>query len=107
LQPSFMGDIKLFSCHSAIRTKGANSFADRFAEAMWGRTYINCRIYGYTESLNAAYTEGVGKGALLHKYGLSHDGGVLTMKDRANTYRRERTNHDAVHDAAFERTGRG
>jgi len=87
LKPAFMGDIKLFNCHSATRTNGENSFADLFATAMWEREYTHCRIFGYEDSVEAAYkNRGFGK---LCKH--VHMAGYPVAQSQARDVRRERT----------------
>lgn len=100
LKKHFMGDIKCFSCDSAKRTNGLNSFADVFADAMFEREYTHCRIFGYTMALNAGYTDQGypnDKGVLLHKHAMEANG---SFTGTAKNYRVERTNFDAAHERA-------
>lgn len=63
LPKTFNGKIKIFACSSSscwqLPVSGWlwDSFAQRFADNMMMRGYTECRYFGYSKNVNAAYTK--------------------------------------------------
>lgn len=57
-QKTSQAKVKLWICHGASRDDAKLSFAEQFASAMRTAGYVNCHIFGYTESLVGDYKLG-------------------------------------------------